>query len=230
MKPWLFRLLAFGSTSLAITFALACGDTPGTPIVAADEAGVDATLSVCTHGDQHYEEGASFPMGDGCNGCFCKDGKVNCTTRGCDKPVPVDSDAGTTRLSVDLAPCTIVSETVMPDQGPNFDRWTLDLQATCGIGDVRIKVVGSENAQYPQLCRRTSNAITAELVVLRSGDLGDLAYDSAHGPGTCRILAGPSAAADAGDGGTARVDLTAVVQKVGSDVIGESHSFAYVGP
>jgi len=37
----------------------------------------------CEYGGQIYEDGESFPAGDGCNNCFCDNGSAACTTIDC---------------------------------------------------------------------------------------------------------------------------------------------------
>lgn len=49
-----------------------------------------ACVTSCTQGDKTYEDGASFPAGDGCNSCTCDEGTIACTLIGCD-PSPETS-------------------------------------------------------------------------------------------------------------------------------------------
>lgn len=53
----------------------------------ADCGGLCKQATQCERGGYVYEDGASFPAGDGCNVCSCSAGEVACTLRPCARPV-----------------------------------------------------------------------------------------------------------------------------------------------
>lgn len=170
-----------------VAVVVACNVTTGEPI-AADPNDGSVEQTSCTHGGMTYPIGASFPMGDNCNGCFCGDGgAVNCTTRLCtDGPLP---ESLLFRVNVpgkiETTFCTVSSEEIEPG-----DPWTFTVRGECGaLGAATLQVKGAQVAMYPVVCTNNpSLSLTFTLSTLGGSFVADAQT------GVCDVKSGPTPA------------------------------------